>query len=498
MRQKVLKEEIGLDGNYGRKAMQTTQTARGWRNIIPSTKQRSYQEIVAYLNERWDKETNTKAAFERMKALDREFGSIAQSLPAIIVAGTNGKSITLHFTTKLLQSEGLKVGTFYTPHILTYNERIACNEEQVSNKVFTEIGNVVIDMAEQRGIDAHSKELLTMMALIFFKESNVDVVLLEASKGGLYDPVNICAAKAVAITRATLESLTATQDDLHQLIHEFVGIVKPGTHIVSGDQVKTSLQLMEELAIKNGGIWAMPIRKLSPLVYPFEQLHGRCAALAERIAQIFMNNFWTDKETSGSDDSLLIKRKGQRGRPTLKAKQLARLNPKKTLDQYWKETTNALPARFQMLDKEKPSILLDNANNLDAFENLLLGVRLLHYQRPLKGLTIILGATQNTLAGEEFLRALRYFFKKTPGQVFVCPISPSALSGAEETTSWNAEQMVNDIKTKKVKATAFKSFSEAFEAAKLTVDERYGLVCISGSQTIISEYWQYKGIKKLG
>lgn len=50
-----------------------------------------------------------------------------------------------------------------------------------------------------------------------------------------------------------------------------------------------------------------------------------------------------------------------------------------------------MPGRFQLLDKDKPTILLDNASNVDALKNILLGVRLLHYQRPLKGLSIILG-----------------------------------------------------------------------------------------------------------
>ena len=48
---------------------------------------------------------------------------------------------------------------------------------------------------------------------------------------------------------------------------------------------------MQELVKAKGGIWSMPIRKLATLPYPFEQLHGRCAALAERIAYIYVNTF---------------------------------------------------------------------------------------------------------------------------------------------------------------------------------------------------------------
>ena len=55
----------------------------------------------------------------------------------------------------------------------------------------------------------------------------------------------------------------------------------------------------------------MPIRKLAPLPYPFEQLHGRCAALAERIAQIYVNSLLR-KETVIVSGSLL----NQTKRPT--------------------------------------------------------------------------------------------------------------------------------------------------------------------------------------
>ena len=156
-----------------------------------------------------------------------------------------------------------------------------------------------------------------------------------------------------------------------------------------------------------------------------------------------------------------------------------------------------MPGRFQLLNKEKPTLLLDNAHNIDAFSNLLLGIRLFHYQRPLKGLVILVGAAKHTLHGEEFLHAVRYFFKKTSGQIFICPIE-GALAGNNEEQSWDVEQVTNDIKGMKMKAQGFKSFNDAFEAAKAAVDERAGLVVITGSQSIINAYWASKGIKKLG
>ena len=461
------------------------------RKAVILGKQRNYNDVVEYLNQHWAVAPDT--SLERMRKLDKALDFLSQKIPSILVAGTNGKSLTVHFAAKLLQEEGLSVGSLSAPHILLYNERLSLNNETISNKIFTEIANKVINAAEQADISAHSSELLTAMALQFFSENKVDVAVMELYKGGESDPVNIMPSKMVTITRVT-PAEGETDEAIAASVKEMIGIVKKGTTITCGDQNKATLQLLQSMTESQGGIWAMPIRKLANLPYPFEQLHGRCAALAERIAQTFINQTIQPNATIISD-SLLCKPKGFRGRPTLEAKRHSELHPKRTLEQFWKETVNDLPGKFQLLDKEKPSILLDTASNLDAFKNFLLGTRLLHYQRPLKGLAIIIAAEQNTLENEEFLKQVRYFFKKISGHIFICPEQDlDAESQAAE--SWNVEQVTNNIKTMKVKARACKNFEEAFDLAKKAVDERHGLVAITGSHAFVHAYWKLKGIKK--
>jgi len=458
----------------------------------PLGKQRSYSEVVEYLNAHW--QDRSEKNLSTISQLDKALGNIAKKINAVLVTGTNGKSLTINFATQLLRAEGLKVGSFYSPHILTYNERLSLDNETISNKTFTEIANEVINAAETHNIPADSLEILTMMALLHFKNNDVDIAFLESKTSSISDPVNICHPNILAITRITSDQNKPEDPITQQMIDEIIEMVKPDTHVVSADQSKLSLQVIQEKVKEVDGIWGMPIRKLAPLEYPYEQLHGRCAALAERICHIYVDNF-AQKDTIIASNSLLAKEQGKRGRPTLEAKRQAELNPKKTVDQFWKETINTLSGRFQLLDKEKPTILLDNASNIDALKNLLLGIRLLHYQRPLKGITFIFGCDKNNMYSDEFLRSLRYFTKKNSGQVIFCPIKNNLPGLGEE--SWDVEQITNNIKSMKIKAKAFQNFKEAFEYAKETVDERHGLVVISGSKSIISEYWNYKGIKKL-
>lgn len=472
--------------------MNTTKRNQATRSTVAEIgSPKVYNEIIDFLNAHWTKH-HTDASLTTMKKLNKALGNVAEKISAIFVTGTNGKSSTINFSAQLLKEEGLTVGAFYSPHILTYNERISINYESISNKTFTELGNEVLNALQSLNITASSREILTMMALLYFAKNNIDVALLEVAEDSVCDPVNICSPKILAITRITNDRITQDGPSIDDSIKSITAMVQNGTHVVSADQSKLSLQTILDSIKPIGGIWGMPIRKLAPLSYPFEQLHGRCAALAERIGQTYIDNF-LGEDSVIVNNGLLAKEKGKRGRPTLEAKRQSEINPKRTIEQFWKETANTLPAHFQLLDKEKPSILLDTASNNDAFENLFLGIRLLHYQRPLKGITFIFGCSKDAIKLEEFLRNLRYFCKKNSAQTIFCPITGVVPGVYEE--SLDVEQITNDVKSLKIKARAAKNFVEAFEAAKKTVDERHGLVVITGSKSIISEYWELKGIK---
>lgn len=468
-----------------RRSTQTTQESA-------LSKQRNYNEVVEFLDRHWT--VSVDRQLTHIKKLDASLGNPSKSVKAIAVTGTNGKSITIQLTCKLLKEEGLKVGAFYAPHLLTYNERFSIGEESISNKEFTEVANEVINAAESANINANSFEILAAMAMILFKKNGVDVAIYETGSIDYVEQVSICKPCIVAITRAIDETIKSENQVPSEMIERMLLSVNEGTHVFSADQSKLNLQYMLELTRKKGGVWGMPIRKLAPLDYPFEQLHGRCAALAERIAEVYVNTF-ANRDAVVVNDTILTKLKGQRGRPTLEAKRHAEMNPKRTVDQFWHENSNSLPGRFQLLDKEKPSLLLDNANNLDAVDNILLGIRLLHYQKPLKGLTIIMGNNNPLVDVEGLARALRYFFKKTSGQVIVCPVE--GMPSDRGSKSWDTEKVANELKNMKIKARTAASFTEAFDIAQKSVDERNGLVVITGSSAIINEYWNYKGIKKL-
>lgn len=362
------------------------------------------------------------------------------------------------------------------------------NFEQIANKAFTDAVNDVINVALANNIKATAHEILIMSALCHFHAEKLDVALIEANYGGKLDAVAYLNAKIAAITRVAEDGKGLLGQDLDAMAFELLEIAKPGCWFISAEQSKLRLQKMKTWCDDRKIQWAMPIRKLASLPYIYEQLYGRVASLGERIAQIYVEDI-KGKFSPFLRGNLLATQKGQRGRPTLEAKRHAELNPIKTLKGFWSDQFDLLRGRFENLDKENPSILLDNANNLDAFENLFLGVRLLHYQKPLKGFAMVLGLSKASNAMEA-IKLIRYLLKKVSGQIFFVSLPGDVLSH-------DAQDLAMMAKELNVKAKACASFTEAFEQAKAAVDERDGLIAISGSTEQVAEYWKQRGIKKL-
>lgn len=456
-------------------------------NQKPFAKVRNYNEIIAYLDGLTPIEYTEKCVV-RMKELDALFGNISEKRDLVLVGGTNGKSTTIHFAAKLLKEEGFKVVTVYSSHFLTYNERAACDLQQISNKQFADILNEVINTVELNQIEATAFELVNIAGLLYADAEKADVVILEVGLGGRFDATVAFNPKIAAVTRVADSHTDILGADLDQMAFDMMEIGKAGSWIIAAEQSKIRLQKMKQLAESRGLKWAMPIRKLASLPYVFEQLYGRIASLGERIAQIYVEDI-KQKFSPFLRGNLLATERGRRGRPTVEAKRHAELNPIKTLKDFWGEQFDLLRGRFELLEKEKPTILLDNANNLDAFANLFLGIRLLHYQRPLKGLALIIGLNKNVNPSET-IKLMRYLLKKVAGYIFFVP-----LPGAE--ASHSPHDLANVAKDFNVKAKACADFNDAFEAAKKMVDDRHGVVAIAGSTQMITEYWKQRSIKKL-
>ena len=178
---------------------------------------------------------NFRSGLERMRRAVDLLGNPEQTYPIIHVTGTNGKGSTIAFMRELFVSHGKKVGTFTSPHIVSIHDRICINSEPISDTDFIRLADQVKAM-EQRLLETHDQlsffELLTLIALLYFREQEVELVLLEVGIGGLLDTTNIVTGEIAIITSIGLDHQETLGDSLVAIAEQKAGIFKPGKSAV--------------------------------------------------------------------------------------------------------------------------------------------------------------------------------------------------------------------------------------------------------------------------
>lgn len=178
---------------------------------------------------------NFRSGLGRMQKAVDLLGNPEQTYPIIHVTGTNGKGSTIAFMRELFVSHGKKVGTFTSPHIVSIHDRICINGQPISAPDFIRLADQVKTM-EQRLLETHDQlsffELLTVIALLHFKEQEVDLVLLEVGIGGLLDTTNVVTGEIAVITSIGLDHQETLGNSLAEIAEQKAGIFKPGKSAV--------------------------------------------------------------------------------------------------------------------------------------------------------------------------------------------------------------------------------------------------------------------------
>ena len=178
---------------------------------------------------------NFRSGLGRMQRAVDLLGNPEKTYPIIHVTGTNGKGSTIAFMRELFVAHGKKVGTFTSPHIISIHDRICINGQPIVDEDFTRIANQVKEM-EKTLLETHDHlsffELLTLIALLYFKEQRVDLVLLEVGIGGLLDTTNVVTGEIAVITSIGLDHQETLGDSLEEIAEQKAGIFKTGKKAV--------------------------------------------------------------------------------------------------------------------------------------------------------------------------------------------------------------------------------------------------------------------------
>ena len=158
----------------------------------------------------------------------------APPFPSVTVAGTNGKGSTVAFAQALLTAGGGRTGTYTSPHLVDYNERIRVDGKPVSDAaIMTAFDR--IDRA-RGGVTLTYFEFGTLAAIEVFRRAAVDAAVLEVGIGGRLDAVNLFDADAAVITPIDIDHVRWLGPDRESIGREKAGIFRPGRPAVIADR----------------------------------------------------------------------------------------------------------------------------------------------------------------------------------------------------------------------------------------------------------------------
>lgn len=206
-----------------------------------------------------------KLGLERVREALKKAHEPHVGLAFVHVTGSNGKGSTCAMIESIAREAGLRTGLYTSPHLSRFAERIRISGELLSDDVFERALGVALDFTyvDAEGVTSELTffEVLTVAALVAFREAQVDLAVLEVGLGGRLDATNVIESPLVtAITSIALDHTIELGDTEALIAREKAGILKRGSPLVLGPVSPEADRAIEEVAAAVG---AGPIQRVS-------------------------------------------------------------------------------------------------------------------------------------------------------------------------------------------------------------------------------------------
>ena len=171
----------------------------------------------------------SKPGLERTAELLGKINNPQNKLKFIHVAGTNGKGSFCSMLESILRSAGYRVGLYTSPFVERFNERMKVNGADIDDETLASITGYVKPFAESMRDSPTEFELITAIALEYFKRENCDYVVFECGMGGRLDSTNVIETPVLSvITGISLDHTAYLGDTVGKIAAEKAGIIKKG------------------------------------------------------------------------------------------------------------------------------------------------------------------------------------------------------------------------------------------------------------------------------
>ena len=215
---------------------------------MPNYPFNNYSSCVTWIESQ--KRFSPKVSLDNMKYFCTLLGNPEQKFTSIHVTGTNGKGSVVSYIKNILIDAGLNVGTFTSPYIIKFNERISFNGEMISDEEVVQLAEKVYniyDLIDENHPKPSFFEFTTLMSFVYFSEKeNLDLAIIEVGIGGLLDSTNVITPIASVITNVAFDHMNVLGNTLSEILTNKMGIIKNNIPSIIG--IKDS-ELVEQVSV---------------------------------------------------------------------------------------------------------------------------------------------------------------------------------------------------------------------------------------------------------
>ena len=341
----------------------------------------NYKEALSYINDK--NKFGSRLGLDTIGKLLDLLGNPHLDMDYIHIGGTNGKGSTASYIATVLGEAGYKVGLFTSPFLERFNERISINGKDIPDDRLADITKRVKDKIEimlKEGYEHPTTfEIVTTIAFVYFKEEQVDYVVLEVGLGGRSDSTNVIKnSLASVITTIDYDHIDVLGDTLGKIAYEKAGIIKENGIVISYPQHREALEVLERVASeKQAKLFTCPMDKVKinrldeyGAVFDF-QFKGR---VYEDIEISLLGEYQVYNAVLAIYTIL-----------TLRDRECIHITEKEIRDGLKKTKWKG---RLEIISRN-PTFLIDGAHNLQGVNNLAKNLNLFNYNRLILGMGIL-------------------------------------------------------------------------------------------------------------
>ncbi len=427
----------------------------------------NYQEAINYIEN--TAQFGMKLGLERTEKILELLGDPHKKVKMIHIAGTNGKGSTTAMVSRVLMEAGYKVGTYISPYIEEFEERIQINNENIPKEdlvhIITEVSKAIDEVIALGYQNPTQFEIITCAAFLYYHMKKVDYAVIEVGLGGRLDSTNVITPILSIITSISLDHVAILGDTLDKIAFEKAGIIKEGIPTILFPQSVEAELVIEKVATERKSLLIKVDSEKSKFIDSYEiEVNGEKKVVQRVGIKTLSENYSLELALLGKHQIL------NATVAVYACEKLIDLGVKISKENIANGMkTVKWPGRLEIM-KTNPRVVIDGAHNIDGISKLTESIDMYFKY---DNLILILGI----LADKQVREMIETIVPKASRVIAVTPNSERAEL---------AEDLKVEIKNLGVVCEAVEDYREAYEKALSYCTEK-DLLLISGSLYMIGD-----------